>query len=361
MPAAMNSAAPGGSTAMAAALGALAQAAPNAAALIRSAAVQGSGLLVTFSPSVMSGLSSGTLHLMSTSTGETATAVDAAGRIVANGRVVGGGVGAAAGVTLGAAAMAILPLAIVGAAACAQQAALEEALASIRMGIERIEVRLSDADNGVCDAAERFIKTAVQSLESGPLTPYLRQELASHRSAVDALHGVRHRHMQRVHRKIRKKRSWPDEIVDLVGSGEFQRESILYLRTLLCRTKFDTLAALCLIDEGRSDAALRMLHDSAEGLQTEFLEFHERLGRLTRNQPEASMWDQLPLVGGRSEEAHKAAKALSRQIDKHVLPLIAAATTSATIDLHLTPRLVSAIGEDPSRRRSMSGRRELRP
>jgi len=51
MPAEMNSAASGGSTAMVAALGALAQAAPNAAALIRSAALQGSGLLVTFSPS----------------------------------------------------------------------------------------------------------------------------------------------------------------------------------------------------------------------------------------------------------------------------------------------------------------------
>ncbi len=145
-----------------------------------------------------------------------------------------------------------------------------------------------------------------------------------------------------------------------MNSGEFQRESILHMRSLLCRTQLDTLAALCLIDEGRSDAALRMLHESAEGLQREFFEFHQRLERLTKNKPDTSIWDQIPLLGGRSEEAHKAAKAMSRQFDKHVFPLIADVTSAEPMDVHLTHQEVSRMCEDHQRRRSMSGRRELR-
>ena len=82
----------------------------------------------------------------------------ASGQIASHARVVGGAAsGAVGGVALTATAAALLPLAIAGAAAYAQQAQLEKSLASLQAAVDRIEARLEDSDHGVCDAAEAFL------------------------------------------------------------------------------------------------------------------------------------------------------------------------------------------------------------
>lgn len=151
----LESVAPVLSATMFPALKAVAEASPAAAALFRKSAELGVGLSVVFPPTVMKGLSNGSLKLMETATGDAAIAVSSTtGQIVKHGRVVsdsaaavGGGAGAVAGGVAGAAASGttlvamapiLIPVAIAAAAAVAQQARLERALASIQAAVDRI-------------------------------------------------------------------------------------------------------------------------------------------------------------------------------------------------------------------------------
>lgn len=131
---------PASSAAMVAALRSVAESSPAAASLFQKSAELGTGMMVVFPPDVMKGLKDGSLRLMNTATGDAATAVNSAtGKIVKQGRVVTdsaatGGKAAAAtgGATVAAlAAPVLIPIAIAGVAAYAQQAQLERALASI--------------------------------------------------------------------------------------------------------------------------------------------------------------------------------------------------------------------------------------
>lgn len=85
----LESVAPVLSATMFPALKAVAEASPAAAALFRKSAELGVGLSVVFPPTVMKGLSNGSLKLMETATGDAAIAVSSTtGQIVKHGRVV---------------------------------------------------------------------------------------------------------------------------------------------------------------------------------------------------------------------------------------------------------------------------------
>ncbi len=350
----------GGSAAMSAAVRAMADGSPAAIELLRTAAQQGAALTVTFPPAVRRGLLDGTLKLMSTSTGAAPMAVNvASGQIASHARVVGGAAsGAVGGVALTATAAALLPLAIAGAAAYAQQAQLEKSLASLQAAVDRIEARLEDSDHGVCDAAEAFLETAAHATRFGCLPPYLRLELAAQRTRVEALYGSRRRFVRRFKDQLEKeqisfeakkgqRQAWTDAIEKLARDGKLEEELTLFVRALLCQTKLDALAATCLVEEGSPEVALKLLDESAKELRSEFFDLHNRLRPLAATAPtqglKGSILDKMPLVGTRSDQAHELVSSLVDQLDKHVLPGIPNPYIETPIEVHLSSAQVAEL------------------
>lgn len=344
---------PASSTALISALRSVAEASPAAASLIQRSAEIGTGMMVTFPPEVMKGLASGSLRLMETATGDAAVAVNSAtGAIVKHGRVVGVGASVAGGgIAAGATAAVLLPLAIAGAAAYAQQVQLEKALASIQAAVDRIEARLEDTDHGICDAAETFLRTAGRAVQVGPLPPYLRLELAAQRARVEALYGSRRRWVRRFKEQLEREQNeyeakegarqpWVDEVEKLTRDGKLEEELVLFVRALLAQTKLDALAGICLAEEGSSEVALQMLDESAKELRSEFFDLHNRLKPLAVHEPLKSFRDKVPLMGGRTERAHTVVKALVDQLDHHVLPNIPNPWVDTPLEVSLSPEQV---------------------
>lgn len=367
----LESVAPVLSATMFPALKAVAEASPAAAALFRKSAELGVGLSVVFPPTVMKGLSNGSLKLMETATGDAAIAVSSTtGQIVKHGRVVsdsaaavGGGAGAVAGGVAGAAASGttlvamapiLIPVAIAAAAAVAQQARLERALASIQAAVDRIEARLEDTDHGICDAAEAFLVTTGHAVQYGPLPPYLRLELAAQRARIEALYAPRRRWVRRFKEQLEREQieyekkhgesqPWADEVERLAREGKLEEELVLFVRALLSQTKFDALAAICLAEEGSSEVAMRMLDSSAKELRSEFFDLHNRLKPLAIHEPVKSFRDKVPLMGNRTEHAHSVIKALVEQLDQHVLPNIPNPWVDTPLEVSLSPDQVVAL------------------
>jgi hypothetical protein len=350
------------SAATLAALESIAAASPEAMAAIRQAAKAGRGLQVTFPKEVLIGLRTGTLRLMGTQSGQMATAVDGAGKIVAHGRiaagagvVAGAGTGVAAGagasIALGA-AVVVLPLAIAGAAAYAQQRRLEKSLESIQAVVDRIESRLRDADYGVCDAADHFLELAAAAIDEGGLTDELRHELAVHRPAVESLYAARRRWVRRFKAELEeqqtkqehqsgKRQPWVDAVVDAVKDDKFDDELLLFLRSLIGRTKLNALAAICLVEGGRPRSALELIATTERELRAEFYDLHNRLAPLARIEPEVNVVMRLPVLRTNLARAQKTVKALVDHLDSHVLPIIP--------DPDHERDLVVAIGADEAR------------
>ena len=331
------------SSAMLGALTALGVGSAQLQSIVVQAAQSGAGLVVTFPPEVVSGLRSGTFHLMQSSNGLIPTALDASNAIVANSRVVGNGAiggvagGAAGSMFVGASASALavaaLPIVIAGAAAYAQQRQLEKSLASIKEVVERIEARLEDTDNGICDAAERFLSLVQDALVDGGLTPYLRLELAAHRTAVEALYNARRQWVNRFKAKveqeqIERERSkgrgqpWVDSVAAAAKNGKLEQELTLFIRSLLSRTKLSVLAAAVLAEEGRGSTAMKLIGEAELELRSQFFDLHNRLRPLARIAPEQSLLQKLPGLGASTQRAHESIKALVTHLDEHVLPSI---------------------------------------
>lgn len=356
--------APASSAAMVAALRSVAESSPAAAALFQKSAELGTGMMVVFPPEVMKGLKDGSLRLMKTATGDAATAVNSAtGKIVKPGRVVSASAGASAGGTVatagGAAAMAgmaplLIPLAIAGVAAYAQQAQLEKALASIQAAVDRIEARLEDTDHGICDAAEAFLLTAGHAIQFGPLPPYLRLELAAQRARVEALYGSRRRWVRRFKEQLEleqieyetkkdERQPWVDAVEKLAREGKLVDEIVLFVRSLLAQAKLDALAAACVAEEGSAEVAMRILDTSARELRSEFFDLHNRLRPLATFAPVKGLRDKVPLMGSRTERAHTVVKALVEQLDQHVLPNIPNPSVDTALSVPLSSDQVAAL------------------
>ena len=311
-------------------------AAPALQTALRQAASTGQALTVTFPPHVLTGLANNSLHLMKAADGFLPTAVDSAGRIVANGRVVTG-VGvtglAVTGVTAGALAAIALPIVIASAAAYAQQRQLEQSLASIKAVVERIEERLEDSDSGVCDSADRFLAVVQDCMHDGGLTDYLRLELAAQRTAVEALYSARKRWVDRFkanleQQQIERERSkgagqpWVDAVVEQAKTGKLEQELILFVRSLLTRTKLSILAALAIAEEGRGTAAMQLIRRAESELRSEFFDLHRRLVPLARLAPEPSLLRKLPGMGAGLQQAQTTVRVLVEHLNDHVLPVI---------------------------------------
>jgi hypothetical protein len=348
------------SSAFLAALHTLGLASPGLQTVLREAASKGEGLTVAFPAEIVTGLRTGAFHLMQSANGALPVAVDSAGKIAAHARVVGSATaagavgGAAAGATVGAVAIVALPILIASAAAYAQQRQLEKSLASIQAVVERIEARLEDTDSGVCDAAEQFLMLIEDSLAEGGLTEYLRLELASQRTAVEALYGARRRWVQRFkldleREQIKRERSkgrgqpWVDTVVESVKGGKLEQELTLFIRSLLSRTKLSVLAAAALAEEGRGSAAMQLINRSEIELRSEFFDLHRRLVPLARVEPELSVFQKLPGMGGALERAHETVKTLVEHLNLHVLPVIPDPYNPREVEAVLSPATVLAL------------------
>lgn len=308
---------------------------PSATDAILAAARAGNSLRVVFPPEVMKGLRDGSLTLLTTKAGtQTATAVGTGSKFVANGRVVGAaGGGALGGATLATAGVVMLPIAIAAIASYQQQQQLERALADIQATLDRIEERLKDEEHGVCEAAESFLRLASSIALSGPLPPYLRQELAARRARVEGVYFARRRYVHRFKADLEReqvafeekkgeRQPWVESVQELAKDGLLQEELVLFVRALVAQSKLDTYAALCLADEGSPQAAAQLLHHSERELRAEFFDLHNRLRPLARIAPPRSMRDRVPLMSRGVERAHLVAQSLVDQLDQHVLPSI---------------------------------------
>lgn len=319
-----------------AALQALVAASPEVQATLARAVDGGRSLRVTFPPEVIRGLRDGTLDLLETSTGTAPVAVDASTKaIVAQGRVVGGPSGpdaaVAAGLTLGAAAVA-LPVAVAGVAAYAEQQRLEQTLSGIQAAVDRVEERQRDREHGTIDAAERYLRIAGLAGGEGGLTATLHQELADHRAAVGAVFAGRARWVRRFKAELARQQlerergtadpqPWVDAVVDRVEDGTLDTELVLYVRALLGRTNLDILAAIALADEGRPRTALRLLDEAHRHLRRQLSDLRDRLRPLARIAPDAGVRPNVPVLEAALPEAHRAVRLLVDQIDG-VLPAI---------------------------------------
>lgn len=344
------------SGAMLAALETVGASSPVLATALREAAAAGNGLRVSFPPHIVKGLRDGSLHLMGSGSRTIPTAVDAGGKVVAQATVVGGGlaVGAATGVTLSAVAVVALPVVIAGAAAYAQQRQLDQSLASIKAVVERIEERLEDTDTGVCDAADEFLQLVQDAMEDGGLSDYLRVELAAQRTRVEALYGARRRWVERfkntleaeqVAREKSKGRGqpWVDSVADHAKNGKLEQELILFVRSLLSRSKLGVVAAAALAEDGRGSAALKLIDRYEIELRQEFFDLQRRLVPLAKYAPEGSLLQKLPGMGKTLLEAHSTVKTLVEHLNKHVLPGIPDPSEDRAVAADLSPETVASL------------------
>jgi len=336
-----------------------ASASPLALEAIRNAARSGNGLRVEFSPEVMKGLRNGTLKLLTTKSGDqTATAVQAVSNTyVANGRVVGSAATAgkaATGAAMMTGAVVMLPIAIAAIASYQQQQQLERALGNIQATLDRIEERLRDEEHGVCDAAGSFIELALKATAQGPLPPYLRAELASHRVRVEGVYGSRRRFIGRFKSELERqqiefeqkkgvRQPWVESVQDMAKDGRLEDEIVLFIRALIAQSRLDAFAALCLAEEGLPDLALTVLHDSARELRSEFFDLHNRLAPLARIEPPRSVKDRVPLMSRSLARVHTTAKALVEQLDHQVLPGIPDPDDERPLTVELSPDDVASI------------------
>lgn len=325
--------------------------APGLATLANEALTKGDGLVVAFSPDIAEGLKTGAYRLLETKTGKMATAVDGANDFVGNARVVGD----AARLAPGAVALATLPLAMAAAASYAQQVRLERALSSISDTVGRIETRLKDSDSGVCDAAERFIELAHLAQAGGGLPPYVRAELAAQRTAVEALYAARSRAMRRFkaeleveqikERATEHQQPWVDLVVDGAKSGQLEDDLVLYVRSLLARSRLNVMTSLVLAEEGASHAAMDLLARTEAELREEFMDLHRRLVPLARIAPEpGTLQQRIPGMRVALERAHRTVRELVERLNDDVLPVIPEPAADRVVSVVLGRADLEALG-----------------
>lgn len=388
-------------TALLAALQSLGEAAPAMQVALRAASSQGQAvqialqaplLQVAFRPEVTEALLAGKLTLMQSATGALATAVDQSGKIVAQGRVVSsvasaaagaggaassaaggaatplisGGGGALAGaaggvavvgggVTLGAVAVVALPIVVAAGAAYMQQRKLEQTLGSIKEVVDRIEARLKDADTGVCDAADTFLELVADAMADGGLTDYLQVELAAQRVAVEALYKARRRWVERFKHDLEAEQisqeqskgagqPWVDSVAEPAVEGRLEEELILFVRSLIARSRLALLAATVLAEEGHARTAFELIDRTTTELRVEFFDLHRRLVPLAHIAPDKGLLGKIPGMGKDLERAHDSVKLLVDQLDKNVLPTIPLAEDrDKPIEITLPPSAVAVV------------------
>lgn len=221
--------------------------------------------------------------------------------------------------------------------------------------VDRIEARLKDADTGVCDAADTFLELAADAMADGGLTEYLRLELAAQRTAVGALYNARRHWVERfIHeleaeqieqeKKGKGEQPWVDTVAEHAADGRLEEELILFVRSLVARSRLALLAATTLAEEGHGRPALRLIERTTTELRVEFFDLHRRLVPLARIAPDTGFWGKVPGMGKELERAHDSIELLVEQLNTQVLPTIPLAEEqNQPIEVTLSADVVAAL------------------
>lgn len=260
---------------------------------------------------------------------------------------------------MGALAVAALPVLVAVAASYQQQLELERSLASIHAVVQRIEERLEDIDVGTCDAAEGFMAVMADATTEGGMTDYLAAELAVQRVAIEALYSARKRWVERFKTDLERQQGerekskgsgqpWVDAVTERVTAGRLEKEVIIFVRSLLLRTKLSVIAAAALAEEQRGATALRLISRAENELRKEFFDLHRRLTPLARIPPELSRLQRLPGMSRDLQRAHQTVKILVEHLDQTVLPGIPDPGNARDSSIYLSSGVVAELAAAPS-------------
>jgi hypothetical protein len=283
------------------AVGALAQSLTPVSAVVSAAAGAGQSLEVAFSSATQLAIQTGSLSLMSGSTGALPMAVDSAGRIREIARVVPAG-----GVLAGPALLPILvPAAAAAAASYYQHQALQATLDGIREVVDRIEERLRDDDWAVLEAGDDLARTLVDTDGGWDVPDQLRTELAVARQAVERVFRSRRRFAQQLVRKLDadtfgRPDPWTDQVRKLVKGDHNWIEVSIYLQAMVVRARLTAATAFVLATDGEARAAAALTRSAVDELSASYDPLLKALEPLAERRPEGRLLDRVP--GWRSSD-----------------------------------------------------------
>lgn len=286
------------------AVGALAQSLAPVGAIVSSAAGSGQSLQVAFSSATQAAIQSGTLGIMSGSTGALPMAVDSAGKIREIARVVPSG-----GVIAGPALLPILvPAAVAAAASYYQHQALQATLDGIREVVDRIEERLQDDDWAVLEAGDDLARTLVLAEGGWDLPEQLRTELAVARQSVERVFRSRRRYTQMLVQKINNEIAgrpdpWTDEVRKLVKGDHNWIEVSIYLEAMVVRARLTAATAFVLATDGDARAAAALTRSAIDELSASYDPLLSSLVPLAERRPGERLLDRVP--GRRSTDEQR--------------------------------------------------------
>lgn len=278
-----------------ASLGAFAQTLAPVAAIVAGSARSG-GMRVIFTPEVQRALADGTMRLVESSTGAMPTAVNTMGRFVETARVVPGaatgGIAALSGAGL---AMALLPAAVAGAVAYANQRHLDQKLKEIREAVDAVHQRMQNDDWGTLEAGAAIVSLLGGLPPHRDIPQQLRLELAVARQEVERVYRSRRIEVRRriidVVRKETEGRSdpWQGEVSKIFDKKGLDILIAQYLEAMVVRAKLTTATSLALAFDGEGEFAVRMLEDAQTELHGSYEELYRVMAKLAGKRPAAGI------------------------------------------------------------------------
>jgi hypothetical protein len=189
----------------------------------------------------------------------------AGGRISGIPVLVGGaGTGAAVGVA---------PVVAGAVAAVWAHQQIESKMSEMRAGLERIALRLDDADHGVIEAAHAHIGRL--STRPALWTDLDRAELAAHRVALERVHFTARRRAERRLDTILAGEDFPR--LDPADTEEAQRDLVLLVDSTLARAQLELVRSAALLDSPDPTTGLRELKRIEDELHTDLSDLAGRL------------------------------------------------------------------------------------
>jgi hypothetical protein len=278
----------------------------------------GRALQVTFSPETRKALADGTAELMK---GGKAIAVDVATKRTREIGKVG------EGIAFGALALEAAPVlavaAIAAAAAHAEQRWMERKFAEIQAVVDRLEIRLRDADLGALEAADDLVTLLHPEISSGSIPEPFRLEVAFARRDVEKVYLSRRRFVGRfLHALEQAQKQQADKSSERPKSGwtgsmaeelKDQRSGVveelaLFVEAMVVRARIGAFTAALVAHGGDGPAALRLIDTIDSSLRDDYFKLYRKMRALGRHGPDRSWWKSLPgvsalpMIGGGAQD-----------------------------------------------------------
>lgn len=321
----------GASVATLKATAALLERLPELQALLK----DGRALRVTFSPETRKALANGTAELMKSGKGTLAIAQDVATKHT---REIGK---FGESVAFGALALEAAPVfavaAVAAAAAYAEQRWLEKKFAEIQAVVDRLEIRLRDADLGALEAADDLVTLLQPEISLGSIPEPLQLEVAVARRDVEKVYLSRRRFVGRFLQALeqaqekeankssdRPKSGWTGSMAEELKdrrSGVVE-ELALFVESMVVRARIGAFTAAVLAHGGDGPAAMRLVDTIDSSLRDDYFKLYRKMRALGNHGPDRSWWKGLPGVsvlpmiggGGQDDASRQRVQALVEQM-----------------------------------------------